>query len=230
VVTELGVVEERVLGSRVGLMDGRDDETIDGSKAERDGEMIDDDWVGKLDGSFDDNEVDGSVLSKAEGRHDEQMDVTDRTEEGSALGTLDECSVNIMEGTFDGIITGDNDGTLVAYADDDTKLNEKIKSPLLGIVDRIELGNKVGIAGNKLFGSIKGDLEGFRDCINDGNELGRCEGIVGSCDGRKDIRLNENWNKKSGDLELGDIMNGIVDSTFFTDGEIVGISEGFTET
>ena len=164
-----------MLGSRVGLMDGRDDETIDGTIAERDGRMVDDDWVGKLDGSFDATEVDGSVVSKAEGRYDGPMGAIDRTEEGSTLGTFDEYSVKIMEGTFDGIITGDNDGILDAYADDDTKLNEKIKSPLLGIVDGIELGNKVGIVDNTLFGSIKGDLEGFRGCINDGNELGRCE-------------------------------------------------------
>jgi len=102
-------------------------------------------------------------VSKAEGRYDGPMGAIDSTEEGSTLGT------------FDGIITGDSDGILDAYADDDTKLYEKIKSPLLGIVDGIELGNKVGIIGNTLFGSIKGDLEGFRDCINDGNELGRCE-------------------------------------------------------
>lgn len=58
-------------------------------------------------------------------------------------------------------------------------------------------------------------------------ELGRYEGlVVGSCDGGKDTRLYENWNKKSGDLELvGVIVNGIVDSTFFNDGDIVGISE-----
>ena len=83
------------------------------------------------------------------------------------VGKLDGSEGSTL-GTFDGIIT-------CAYAADDTKLYEKIKSTLLGIVDGIELGNKVGIVGNTLFGSIKGDLEGFRDCINDGNELGRCE-------------------------------------------------------
>ena len=57
-------------------------------------------------------------------------------------------------------------------------------------------------------------------------EVGSREGIVGRGDGGKDTRLYENWNKKSGDLELGVIVNGIVDSTFFADGDIVGISEG----
>jgi hypothetical protein len=90
------------------------------------------------------------------------------------VGKLDGSEGSTL-GTFDGIITCDSDGILDAYAADDTKLYEKIKSTLLGIVDGIELGNKVGIVGNTLFGSIKGDLEGFRDCINDGNELGRCE-------------------------------------------------------
>ena len=83
------------------------------------------------------------------------------------VGKLDGSEGSTL-GTFDGT-------KLYAYAADDTKLYEKIKSTLLGIVDGIELGNKVGIVGNTLFGSIKGDLEGFRDCINDGNELGRCE-------------------------------------------------------
>ena len=100
---------------------------------------------------------------------------------GSTVGLMDGQDA----GSTDGTIAGDKDGTLDECVDVDTKLNEKIKSSLLGIVDGIELGNKVGIednllgimVGNTLFGSNDGDFEGFRDCINDGNELGKSSGV-----------------------------------------------------
>jgi len=130
-------------------MDGQDAGSSDGTIDGRVDRMIDDDSVGTVDVPFDGTKVD------------------------------------VTMGVTDGTIAGDKDGTLDACVDVDTKLNEKIKSSLLGIVDGIELGNKVGIednllgimVGNTLFGSNDGDFEGFRDCINDGNELGKSNGV-----------------------------------------------------